>query len=307
MSGRRSLAVPFVELITALRSHYSFSSLKRVDWARLADKYRAPAEAASTTAAFADAIEPMLAELRDLHVWIELPDGQRRYPHTSRYRPNFDLQHVKSKLRDVENVTGIGFTGRTSDGFGVVVVTGLPTKGAYDEFSESMKRMGDAPGFIVDLRANPGGSEAGAAMIAGWFTDRRTKYARNQVRVGVDPNELQETQSRYFDPAGPSAYLRPVICLIGPGCVSSGEGFALMMKSLDHVRMIGQPTRGASGNPQPETLSNGVRVWFSRWVSLELDGSVIEGRGVLPDVVVEHDDAHGDSTFESALTLLRKK
>ena len=295
-----------MELIEALRAEYSFSQLKRIDWAELANLYQVATDVTKTPEDFADAIEPMLAELRDLHVWIEMPDGERRYPHRSSYRPNFDLVYVKSQLSNVKNLKGIGFTGRTVDGFGVAVVTGLPPHGSYADFMSSLRRMRDAPGFVVDLRSNSGGDEAQAVRIAGWFTDRRTKYARTQVRAGAEGSEVRETKSRYLDPSGSSSYLRPVICLIGPGCVSSGEGFALMMKSLDHVRVVGQPTRGASGNPQPVTLSNGVRVWFSRWVSLELDGTPIEGRGVQPDILVRHVGA-GDPTFESALRLLRNR
>ncbi len=246
----------------------------------------------------------MLASLGDLHVWIESPDGQVHYPHRSSHRANYNLQFVESKLTDVERVDGIGFTGRTEGALAVAVVTGLPAAGDYDRFLESMSRMREAPGFVVDLRRNHGGSEPQAARIAGFFTDRRTKYARAQVRSDREADGLLETPGRYFDPSAAQAYKRPVVCLIGPGCVSSGEGFALMMKSLDHVQVIGQPTRGASGNPRPVTLPNGVRVWFSRWVSLELDGTPIEGRGVYPETLIDHTEG-GDVTFERGLELLR--
>jgi C-terminal processing protease CtpA/Prc len=146
-----------------------------------------------------------------------------------------------------------------------------------------------------------------AAEIAGFFAERSTTYARSLVRLDDERSSMRESTPRVLEPVGDQPYRKPVVCLIGPGCVSSGEGFAMMTKSIRHVTLMGQPTRGASGNPAPVILSNGVQVWFSRWVSLEMDGTPIEGRGVLPTVRVEHARRPGtDVTFEQALEHLRQ-
>jgi C-terminal processing protease CtpA/Prc len=80
--------------------------------------------------------------------------------------------------------------------------------------------------------------------------------------------------------------------------VSSGEGMAKMLRTRPNTRFVGQPTRGASGYPQPVPLPNGVEVWFSRWQDALPDGTLTEGRGVPPDVVVP-------GTGPGDLTLLR--
>ncbi|MEZ6069104.1 MAG: S41 family peptidase [Pirellulales bacterium] len=211
-------------------------------------------------------------------------------------------------MSSIRRFSGLGFAGRTADGIGVLVVAGLPAKNdeLYEDVIDAVRAMADAPGFIVDLRSNSGGAEPRAAQVAALFADERRMYARSQVRSGPSPEDLRESPARYVGPTVDDPYTRPVICLIGPGCISSGEGFALMMKSLDHVTLVGQATRGASGNPQPVTLSNGVEVWFSRWISLEPDGTPIEGRGVEPAVEVEH-EGPGDPTFERAVELLHEQ
>ena len=79
-----------------------------------------------------------------------------------------------------------------------------------------------------------------------------------------------------------------------------------MMKCFPHVTMIGQNTRGASGNPAPITLPNGVDVWYSRWMSLLPDGTPIEDVGIEPDIRVKH-EGKGDPTFERAIEHLKKK
>ena len=82
----------------------------------------------------------------------------------------------------------------------------------------------------------------------------------------------------------------------------------MLFKCLPHVTLVGQPTRGASGNPQPLPLPNGVDVWYSRWVSLLPDGTPIEGEGIAPDVLIEHreDPARFDTTFDEAVEILEQ-
>jgi len=250
----------------------------------------------------------MLAELEDVHVWIEMPDGNRIHPHSSGYRANFNHGAVAAKLDSLQRFGPLGFTGRTAEGFGVLVSDGLPAEDddLYERWIEATTAMFDAPGFLVDLRSNGGGAEPRAQQIAGLFAKERTLYARSKRRSGPNADDFREWPPRYFAPTVAEPFTRPVVCLVGPGCVSSGEGFALMMKALDHVTLVGRPTRGASGNPRPVTLSNGVKVWFSRWVSMEPDGTPLEGRGILPDVEVEHVGA-GDPTFDRAVEILRQK
>jgi len=308
VSRRRPQHAPFAVLVDNLRNHYIFSSLKGIDWDELSARYRDEAQSARTVEAFAAAIRGMLAELEDIHVWIEMPDGQSVQPYSSGYRANFSHQAVAEKLDSLKRFGRLGFTGRTAEGFGVVVIDGLPPEDddLYEQLIEATTAMFDAPGFLVDLRSNGGGAEPRARQIAGLFADKRTLYARSKVRFGPNVDEFRDSPPRYLAPARAEPFTRPVVCLVGPGCVSSGEGFALMMKATDHVTLVGQPTRGASGNPHPVTLSNGLKVWFSRWVSMEPDGTPIEGRGILPNVKVEHVGA-GDLTFDKAVEMLREE
>lgn len=299
---------PFEVLVNSLKNDYSFTALKGIDWDDLAARHRDKAESADTIDGFADAIRGMLAELRDLHVWIELPDGRRVSSYSSRYRANFNRQAVERQLDACRQFGRVGVTGRTKEGFGVAAILGLPSEddNLYAQLIDAMTAMSDAPGFIVDLRSNSGGAEPRARQIAGLFADKRYLYARSKIRSGPNADDFRESHARYIEPATAKPFTRPVVCLIGPGCVSSGEGFALMMKAMDHVTMVGQPTRGASGNPHPVTLPNGVKVWFSRWVSMEPDGTPIEGRGIQPDVTAEH-TGEGDPTFDKAVEILREK
>lgn len=249
----------------------------------------------------------MLAQLRDLHVWTQLGNEPTEPTYRSQVERNADARFVRSQLTSVRSFDKMGFIGVTRDGIVVLSLESLPNDESHRAILQWMEDYRDAPAFMVDLRNNRGGSERTAQEIAAFFNEKDQQvYARTLVRDGQPGGGMTEVPPRRLAGRGAEAYRGPVACLIGPGCVSSGEGFALMMKSIDHVEVIGKPTRGASGNPKPVYLSNGVRLWFSTWVSLEVDGTPIEGRGVLPDIKVEH-QGKGDPTFTQAIKRLRER
>ena len=99
---------------------------------------------------------------------------------------------------------------------------------------------------------------------------------------------------------------RRVVVLQGPYCVSSTEGFLMMMRMLPNGTTMGQASRGASGNPAPFELLPGVKVWTSRWRSLTPDGACIEGEGLAPKILVEGSHAKSDPTLERALAELAR-
>ena len=133
---------------------------------------------------------------------------------------------------------------------------------------------------------------------------------RTQLRDGPGPGDFGPTYDRVLE-AGDDPYTKPVVCILGPGCVSSGEGFAKMMACLPHVATVGLPTRGSSGNPAPVDVGEtGLRVYFSRWVDLMPDGTPIEGTGIPPALVVavaadRYKDA--DPTLVKGLEILRAR
>ncbi len=289
--------------------NYSYLAHSGVDWPSLVEANRESAERASNDPeAFAAVIRPMLERFEDLHVSIRLPNGEVLPTYLSLYRPNGTPRGVMSRLSRVQSAGRVGFVGRTRpDGFGYLAVTSLVGSNAdFAGLEEALRSVLDAPGLIVDLRINGGGDERRAAAIAGILTRERLVYAQSQVRSGPSPTDFTPPRDRTLPPRSDLQYDGPVVCLFGPGTVSSAEGFALMMNSLPNVTTIGLPTRGASGNPAPVILPNGVTVSFSRWVALNRNGEPIEDRGVQPDLLIDSTE-DGDPTFHEAILTLRDR
>jgi RNA polymerase sigma factor (sigma-70 family) len=306
----------FDELWTSMDRNYSYFTLRPdVDWARLRDEYRPKAVKAKSADELAAVLGEMLGRLKDGHVWIEMPGGKVVGTHRTEWKYNGNRKVVLAQLSDVTECGEYAVVGKTKpDGFGYLLLTrqSAATPELAAKAAAAIEKLADAPGFVIDLRVANGGSEPLAQEIARLFCEKKVVYAKSRYRNGSGHDEFTEDYPRELPPAkSGKPYLKPVVCLLGPGCVSSGEGFAKMLAALPHVTTVGLPTRGSSGNPAPaEVGDTGLTVYFSRWVDLLPDGTPTEGSGVKPAVTVEaaaeaYKDA--DPTLAKGLEVLRDK
>lgn len=308
-----ALGKVFDEFWQVMDEEYSYFFLKPdVDWKKLGEEFRPKFTASKNPAEVAAVLQQMLGPLNDLHVWIDAPSGPVS-THRTGWDYNGNLDVVAAQLTDKTTCGKFALVGRTKpDGFGYFLMLrqGDANPENVKQAVAAIKKLADTPGFVVDLRRANGGSEPLAAEIAELFCQQETVYAKSKYRSGPGHDEFTPEYPRTL-PATKDAYTKPVVCLIGPGAVSSGEGFVKMMQCLPHVTTIGLPTRGASGNPQPWPLGRtGVAVYFSRWVDLLPDGQTFEGRGIPPDVEVKVPATayqSADPTLEKGLDILREK
>ncbi len=303
----------FDEFWQAMDRHYSYFFLKPdVDWKALGDQYRPKALGAKSAEELADVLQQMLAPLRDIHVWIETPDGGRS-THRSSYQYNGNREIILRGLEATNRFGDFALVGRTRpDGFGYFLMLrqSRADSGNVKQAVAAIQALREAPGFVVDLRLANGGSEPLAEEIARLFCAKATVYAKSKYRSGPGHNDFTPEHERILK-ASENPYTKPVVCLIGPGAVSSGEAFVKMMKCLPQGTTVGRPTRGASGNPMAfRWEGTGVAVMFSRWVDLLPDGQTFEGKGIPPDVLVDEPPSaytDRDPTLDKALEILRQK
>lgn len=303
----------FDALVDDMRRHYSYFQIKKVDGDKLAEQYRPQVEKVSSTNEFVAVLKAMLSELRDGHVWIEHA-GEQVPTFRTRSKPqNINLNATLMTLENLQRFGEFAVVGTTkSEGFAAIVVVRQSTadQASVDRVVEFIQAQQGAPGFLVDLRLANGGNESLAQQIAGQFCSEDIVYARSKFRDGPRPSDFGPSQSRVLRAVDPS-YTKPVVCILGPGCVSSGEGFAKMMQCLPHVTTVGATTRGSSGNPAPFELPGiDVAVWYSRWVDMLPDGTPIEDAGVVPEIEVAFPrDAYRDEdpTWQRAIEVLREK
>jgi C-terminal processing protease CtpA/Prc len=244
-----------------------------------------------------------------------MPDGKIVGTYRTSWTYNGNRGIVLGQLSDVTECGKYAVVGKTKpDGFGCFVMNNqsAATPELVAKAAAAIAKLSTTPAFVIDLRLANGGSEPLAQELARLFCEKPLVYARSRYRNGPGHDDFTEDYSRELAPAtSGKPYLKPVACLLGPGCVSSGEGFAMMLAALPHITTVGLPTRGSSGNPQGVDVGDtGLTVVFSRWVDLLPDGHPIEGRGVQPAVLLNfapeaYKDA--DPTFAKGLEILRAK
>ena len=297
----------FDVLVDHMARHYSFFAVKEFDWAKHTPAFRARALAAKDEAGFVEVLREMLAALEDLHVTIRRTDGTVVPTVTKGPTPNVEIRPLMGMLKKPVLLGKAGFSAELTPDVGYLAVTSL--MGPQDDhiaMREALKSMFGRKGLILDLRGNQGGDETRATWLARMLNDEPRVYARRRWRNGPLPGDFgARLDARLMTEPGVEPFAGPVVVLLGPACVSSGEGMALMLDALPNVRTVGQRTRGASGGAAPVTLPNDVEVTYSRWVTERMDGALLEGRGVVPDVPVVH-EGRGDPTLAAGLKELER-
>jgi carboxyl-terminal processing protease len=286
----------------AIDQDYSYRDRKKVDWEKEIAKRATKFETARSANEFARVTAHLLRLAEDAHVSVEAGDV-RIGTRANSASPNFNFQALSNAVPSwKKHASGI-FTGRFEDGLGYILFSEC-TKEQADGFDAALDELKDTKGLILDARFNSGGGEDAAQQVAGRFVEKPAVYSKNRIREG---GNWKGPFDRLVEPRG-ERYAKPVVVLIGPKVGSSAESFVLMMKHGANAKLIGVATKGSSGRPMAHQLGNGVTVYLSSWEDQLPDGTLLEGRGVRPDVIIKttpQDLAQSDAVLEAGLKSLR--
>ena len=183
--------------------------------------------------------------------------------------------------------------GLTKSGLAYIHLRDVP--GDLEKQLDAMlAEIGQAPGLILDLRANGGGGCDHAAVF-GRFLPKAEIYDR-------------------YEGSGPNPYAGPMVVIIDAGVRSAGETVAGMFKETRRAHTIGDsPTAGMSSSKATITVPSGlltVRFSITSNMSRYNKGKGIEGLGIPPHQLVPYlatDLAAGrDTQITTAEALLLK-
>jgi len=300
----------FKELTTLLKDHYSYYDLRGIDWKALQKKHRSKIVAADSTRAWAKKAAEMLSAAEDVHMWLKYK-GQATATHRRKVKLNFDLDGVKAALPALAERSKCVYSAKTDDGIGYILITTLASESKSDleQAQDALREYKDCKALIIDLRPNAGGSEPLAMPIAAWFVKGTKVYSKNVYRDPEAEGGFTEVLDRKIKGnSPPDRFDKPVAVLTGPGIMSSAESFVLMLKQGEKVTLGGAPTYGSSGNPKPFELPNDVEIFIPSWKDMLPDGSVLEGKGIQPDVKVKASEfKKDDPVLKRAMELLREQ
>ncbi|MFH1419393.1 MAG: S41 family peptidase [Planctomycetota bacterium] len=309
--GAQSL---FDELWLKFDEKYSYFTYKDIDWDDVLVRYRSEFAADLTPDEFVDKLLPMLGELHDWHVDVQRANGtwesttpetyEKNYPETPRnkYLKAGEVYHAlgNNTVRHAwfqNNIAYIRVDSFTGDAFANI---------SDADIENIFATYQTADGIIFDIRPNNGGDETIAAKFTSHFTDLTQLYGYTETRNGPGHDDFDPLEDHELSPSNGTLFLGEAVCLIGPRCMSSAEWCTLMMRACPNVMLIGDTTRGASGDPEVFGLSNGVNYKLSRWIAYTDFFFEIEDVGIDPDIFVAPPgfDANGDYVIEEAIQQL---
>jgi hypothetical protein len=197
--------------------------------------------------------------------------------------------------------------------------------------------------WIVDVRANGGGSDSTFDPVLGWLLDGDVPVHR--AEYFVTPANIKATEeicavtsnpkscSEQLDPiarsmraAAPGSFVlggdkrifydrpskleakRParVAVLIDHGCGSSCEQFVLQARPGFRVKLVGRPTFGAIdySNLRPHPLPSGRVLYYATTRTARLPDMRIDGIGIAPDILLPKPD--GDAGREAEVLQVQR-
>lgn len=301
----------------AIRTKYSHRDRLRLDWTKIFEDARAEASRPISREEFVGVVLKVLGRAQDPH--IAVIDGSRTLPTDTRpLVKNVDVERLKQRVKDWKFPGKCVQTG-VVDGFAYVLLNGFE-KGRCDrvvqDFESVWPELEKSAGLILDLRGNQGGNELFGQAIASRFVDAPTPYVTVEPYDVSYPGGFAPPVKHVLQPQQPAdgtprkpRWAKPVAVLIGALDMSSAELFILMMRAAG-ATLVGATTRGASANPQPTQIGEGLTVMLPSWRARSMDGSPLEGIGIKPDVPVEVGPdgfASTDPVIDAAVAALRKK
>jgi len=168
-------------------------------------------------------------------------------------------------------------------------------------FQSSVKGCGGCSGMILDLRGNGGGIGGMSMGMAGFLISEPNQ------RLGT--MHLRDADVNFVVNPRPVKFLGPVAILMDSLSASTSEIFAGGLQDLGRVRVFGTRSAAAALPSAIEWLPNGDGFQHAIANYISEGGRVLEGKGVIPDTVVElkrEDLLQGiDPVLEAALSWIK--
>lgn len=151
----------------------------------------------------------------------------------------------------------------------------------------ALMMLSETNALIIDIRQNQGGQDRIALEIAGRFTEFEQFAYRKNVR---NKDGFANEHDVNLLPTGENPYTKPIYLLVSEGSYSAAEVFALTMKGLPNVTLMGEPTGGIFSDAISRKLPNGWQFTMSSEIYSDPDGQIYEGTGIPVDHVVDFFD-----------------
>lgn len=206
-------------------------------------------------------------------------------------RAEIEVKSISQKIP--ENI-------KMPDDISYIRLSSFISRNAAAEFKSMLEQGADKKGFIIDLRANPGGLLSNAIYISDMFLDGGT------IVSTVDRDGYKETQR------ATKGYVtkKPMVVLINGGSASASEIFSGAMKDNGRAIIIGEKSFGKGLVQEINKLpyESGINITIQKY--LTPNGTDINKKGITPDIEVKLTEENvknkDDVQLKKAIEVLQK-
>jgi hypothetical protein len=292
--------------------HYCFLDYKQqeygLDWDAVHQKYKERVKGQLTRKQQFEVLCNMLSELRDGHVNLSAAhDFGRYWSWFEDYPTNFSDTLLRRYMgTDYQIASGISYK-ILDDNIGYIRYDSFSDPIGEGNLNEALSHMILCRGLIIDIRSNGGGMLTNAEKLAARFCQEKTLVGYYQHKTGPGHHDFSSREARYLEPSANIRWNKSAIVLTNRRVYSAANEFAVYMKALPNVRLVGDHTGGGAGMPFSSSLPCGWTVRFSAVPMYDAQGQSAEF-GIEPDYNIQQTDedfAKGkDTLIEFARQLL---
>lgn len=304
----------FEALWQILDERYCFFDYKQkeygLDWDNVYAKYKVRVNNNMTTVQLFEVLCDMLAELRDGHVNLSSSMDYGRYWKWQEAFPKNYSDSLERHYMGTDYMIASGLRYRVlDDNIGYIRCSTFETPIGEGNLDETLSYLFLCRGLIIDIRNNGGGDLTMAERLAGRFVQEKTLVGYMQHKTGTGHNDFSPLEEFYLEPSSNVRWHKKVCVLTNRSVYSAANAFAVWMRCLPNVTLVGDHTGGGSGMPMNNSLPNGWTVRFSACPMYDANKQQTEF-GIDPDIAVALTETmqsqDKDDIIETARQLLVK-
>lgn len=320
----------FEKLWETFYERYPFFDLRKVDWDKQYKTYRPKVTTETTDEELFDILCEMLGPLNDGHVGLTAKiDGKKRHFNPEK-EPKFWQEFTKKEIKQLFKTAGKTLV---SNGFGrpketdawmlqycrsrsvgylrILELEDIKKAKLIRALDNISRDFDELKGFVIDLRDCPGGDDSTAITIINRFCDRTRIAFHRTTKLGPGEDNFGPLKTWHIEPQGDVQFTGPIVLLTCDSIFSGGEAFALAIKQLPYVTILGDHTNGIFSYTLDKKLPNGWRYNLSYQKYFSAEMKCYEGVGVPVDIKLlnkKSDIENGiDPLISKALKVLESK
>jgi carboxyl-terminal processing protease len=295
----------FEELWNTFHNRYPFFELRGVDWNKQYETYRPKVTLKTSDDELFNIFCQMLEPLNDGHVSLKTKSNreEKEQYFSPEKKPRFWQEFTNRQIKQLFNTTGktlvangFGQPAETeawmlhycrSQAFGylrVLELEGIKKQALTAALDKIALDFKDLEGIVIDIRDCPGGDDSTAITIINRFCDRKRVAFHRKTKIGPGEYGLTPLKTWHIEPQGDAQFTGPIVLLTCDSVFSGGEAFALAIKQLPYVTIIGDHTNGIFSYELERKLPNGWRYCLSYQIYFSADMVCYEGKGVPADI-----------------------